>query len=617
MGNRPTKVITTSWDSNNRNNMEDNRKDTITGLEELATQGRNLQSQLDSLVIGSGNSNAEVTQARVDKNGVTYTTLDARLEAWETKNETNTSRIGDPSTFETEGTSLSEKTRNEFNQRAFNLKRWESLKVAISGGYDWAPAIQAAIKYVMERGGGCILVSDGDYWGVGDIYTHPSNLDPAFKNSPLTIKGVTPVNADLFNTVKKVPRFIKRQTGSFLGVNYNETVEAVLTGTGVYRNFTIKNIAFFGGGTYDTKYTKVMNSVMNVKGIEKHNSAINIEDCNFWAMDWGVYDPEKVNAVDNYCDQSTYRRLGFSNMGTGWIQAYRSDASVFEGIYGYDMATTCKYGIRAKKGESFNINGILCAGKAMHLAKDFKLVSLEYCIGARVTDMYIERIEGLGIWLDSCINVTITEFDARHYSGVFGRGVNNRNVLIDSAYSHLEENKQLSPNDPGDYTLYDTITPPLNWDFDSTNIDVRYGREFYRNGVHTGGQFTETTARLTGRRNTTSKAVYQVGQQYIFDVIHNGTKFVVSTPAGQVEFGTLFASSLPTFNSATGEMTFPTDGAFTNISAAHISGRRSGTGVINNAYKISSNPLVVRLYNLSGAIITNAADVAFSVTLHI
>ena len=64
-------------------------------------------------------------------------------------------------------------------------------------------------------------------------------------------------------------------------------------------------------------------------------------------------------------------------------------------------------------------------------------------------------------------------------------------------------------------------------------------------------------------------------------------------------------------------MTFPTDGAFANISAVHISGRRSGTGVVNNAFKISNNPLVVRLYNLStNAIVTNASDIAFSVTLH-
>lgn len=87
MGNRPTKTITTTWDNTNRNNMEDNRKDTIQGLDELAAKGNNLQSQLDNLVVGAGTSPVEVQQARVDKNGTSYTTLDARLEAWEAINE--------------------------------------------------------------------------------------------------------------------------------------------------------------------------------------------------------------------------------------------------------------------------------------------------------------------------------------------------------------------------------------------------------------------------------------------------------------------------------------------------------------------------------------------------
>jgi len=542
--------------------------------------------------------------------------IDGRI-VYDTDGKSVLDKIGILSTFEAQGNSITEKTRNEFNQRAFNVKRWESLKVSVSGGYDWSPAFQAAIKYIMERGGGALLCPDEDYTFYADVYTHPSNLDPAFVNSPITIKGTVPVNSTLFNTVKKVTRFIKKQSGSLLGVNYNESSPSVLTGTGVFRNLYLKNIAFYGGGTYDTKYTKIMASTMNVKGVELHNSAINIEDCNFWGMDWGVYNPETVNGVDNYCDQATYRRLGFHSMGTGWIQAYRSDASIFEGIYGYDMAKTCQYGIRAKKGESFAIKGILCAGKGMHLAKNFKLVSLEYCNVVSVYDSYMERIEGLGFWLDNCKNINLERIGVRHYTGIIGKGVNNRNIKIKDVYVHVEENKALSASDTGDYTTYDTITPPLNFDFDSTNIKIEYENEFYRNGVHTGTDFTETTARLTSRRNTTSKAVYQIGQQYIFDVINDGTNFMVSTGAGQVSFGTLFASSNPTFNTSTGELTFPTDGAFTNISVAHVSGRRSGTGKINQAFKLSTNPLVVRVYDNTMTLITTPADVAFSVTLHL
>jgi hypothetical protein len=85
MGNRPTKTITTAWDNNNRNNMEQNRKDTIDGLDEIALQAQNIQRQLDSAIIGVGTSPAEVQQARVDSEGTQYTTLDGRLDEWENK----------------------------------------------------------------------------------------------------------------------------------------------------------------------------------------------------------------------------------------------------------------------------------------------------------------------------------------------------------------------------------------------------------------------------------------------------------------------------------------------------------------------------------------------------
>lgn len=528
--------------------------------------------------------------------------------------------LGDPSVFQADGTNLSDKVNNEFSQRAYNINRWSNLKVAVSGGFDWSPVFQAAIKFIMERGGGTLLLPDGNYTCYADIYTHPSNLNSAYVNSPLTIKGVTPVVASLYNNVKTSARLIKKQAGSFLGVNYNETTPAVLTGTGVYRNLYLKNLDFYGGGTYDTKYTNVMTSTLNMIGVEKHNSAVTMEDCHFWGMAWGVYDPETVNTVDNYCDQSTYRRLGFSSMGTGWIQAYRSDSSIFEGIYGYDMAISCQYGIRAKKGEAFSMKGVLCAGKAMHLAQNFKLISAEYCNSITLEDVYMERIEGVGINLDNNKNVTIKDSGVRHYGKTYIKGTNNRNVKVTGWYAHVEEGKVLdrdpSTGDTGDYTKYATITLPVEFDFDNTNTNVQYENTFFRNGVHSSGSFSETTARIVPRLNTTSKAVYQVGDRYTFDVIYDGSKFVASVGGVQIAFGTLFASSNPTFNTSTGELTFPTDGAFTNLSSANVSGRRSASGVVNFASKINSIPLTVRLYNFAGgALVTAPADVAFSVTL--
>jgi hypothetical protein len=113
MGNRPISIIGTSWDNANRNAMEQNRKDTKQGLDELAakdtqlegsistaqtaansamnkanaaqTKADSVQEQVNDLVVASGNSNAEVIQARTDVNGVTSTTLKDRLDKQQKK----------------------------------------------------------------------------------------------------------------------------------------------------------------------------------------------------------------------------------------------------------------------------------------------------------------------------------------------------------------------------------------------------------------------------------------------------------------------------------------------------------------------------------------------------
>jgi hypothetical protein len=109
MGNRPISVIGTAWDNMNRNAMEQNRKDTKQGLDELESKiaassndvagakadaanalaaanaaqntAESVQSQLDDIVIEAGSSNPEIVQARTDQQGTTYPTLKANLDA--------------------------------------------------------------------------------------------------------------------------------------------------------------------------------------------------------------------------------------------------------------------------------------------------------------------------------------------------------------------------------------------------------------------------------------------------------------------------------------------------------------------------------------------------------
>ncbi|MGM0882592.1 MAG: glycosyl hydrolase family 28-related protein [Bacillota bacterium] len=504
---------------------------------------------------------------------------------------------------------------------AINVKHPPAPLVAAKGDNvtDDTAVIQAAINYLMTNGGGTLEFPPGDYVINGTLYTHQDTFDNNDRLSPIEFRGATPVFSDLFNTKKRnVTRLIKRNSGVILAVNYTTTQECVYTG--VYRNLKVRNIAFYGTGTTDVKYTNVQSSVTTTTGIEMRMASITLEDCLFWRVNKGVAQPDTVLGGDNYCDQSVYKRLAFRDIGTVWLELQRSDASTIENLNGYDMAKTCLYGIKARKGESFTVKEVLVAGKGMHLCPNFKLVNLDYCNGVEITSIYVERVEGVPIFLDNCKNVNIGVIDARHYGRTFVKGTNNRNVSIGKIYAHIEENKILSPADPGDYSVYDTVSNAIDIDFDNTNYDIRFDHFFVRNGVHSGGAFSETTARLNARLNTGSKAYYQIGKQYVFDVIYDSanSKFVANANGTNIDFTSLFACSAnPTFNTGTGELTFPSDGAFTNVSAAHVSGRRSGTGVINNAYKVTTNPLTVRVLNTSGAIITITADVALSVTMHI
>lgn len=113
MGNRPTRIITTSWDNINRTNLEENRKDTLQGLNELDTKittqindisgvksdaanalaaanaaqnaAESVQDQLDDIVLEAGNSNPEIVQARTDQQGQVYPTLKSNLDAKDNK----------------------------------------------------------------------------------------------------------------------------------------------------------------------------------------------------------------------------------------------------------------------------------------------------------------------------------------------------------------------------------------------------------------------------------------------------------------------------------------------------------------------------------------------------
>src|SRR5699024_12089906 len=55
-----------------------------------------------------------------------------------------------------------ERTQREFSERGVNIKWFEHLKIAVNSGYDWTPAIQAAIDELEE--GQELFIPAGAYY---------------------------------------------------------------------------------------------------------------------------------------------------------------------------------------------------------------------------------------------------------------------------------------------------------------------------------------------------------------------------------------------------------------------------------------------------------------------
>lgn len=493
------------------------------------------------------------------------------------------------------------------------ILEFESERVAISGGYDYGPVLQAAIEYVMTNGGGTVILPPGDFRTESMTYSHLDSYDSNDNQSPIAIIGATPVYADLFNSKKKnVTRLIKKSAGTILGINFTPTKAVAVSG--VWRNLTIRNIAFYGVGSFDEKYTNVFKSTSAIDAIEMRNSSIVLEDCFFWGLRKGVAQPATVNGYDNYCDQSTYNRLGFTKMGTTWLELQRPDASTIDNIYGYDMARTCQNGVYVRKAESLEVGKVLCAGKSMHLAQDFKLVNFVGVKSAKIGCIYGERIEGLLINLENdCADITISEIGARQYGKTHVKARNSRNIKIETIHTHLEEGKVLSPNDTGDFQTYDTLqTLPPDIDVDASVYNLRIGQTTFRNGVHQAdGTFTETTLRTVPRMTKSAKGVFGI-DDYIIMVYHNGTSIVARAHGVDIEWSELCGSA-PTYNATTGEFTFPAGGIFGNSPAAIPVGRRHPTtGVRNVAFPSGSNPFKVDLLTTADQPVATT-DVAFNI----
>ena len=113
-----------------------------------------VEHQFDDVLSGWSDDkpidNEETIASRTNREtGENYTTLGNRLDTEHNKISTD---IKDEI----------ERTQREFSERGVNIKWFEHLKIAVNGGYDWTPAIQAAIDELEE--GQELFIPAGSYY---------------------------------------------------------------------------------------------------------------------------------------------------------------------------------------------------------------------------------------------------------------------------------------------------------------------------------------------------------------------------------------------------------------------------------------------------------------------
>mgnify|MGYP001060654449 CR=1 FL=1 len=409
--------------------------------------------------------------------------------------EVSAENLGELSELRTTEKGTVVRALNEVNQKTLDvIKKVNNLNFINIKDYgakgdgvtDDTAIIQGAVNAIMLAGGGTIYFPAGEYLISGTIYTHTDSITDTYASSPLEFLGETPINFDLYSaSTKKVTKFTKKTDGAIIAANYTVAKEVVTTSQ--WRNFTVRNIGFFGSGTYDAKYQTIMASVRATDAIELRNTSITLVDSFFWALRRGVNQPDYVKGLDNLSDQSVYRNLGFRAIGDCALRLVKSDATLVESINFKDMAKTCRQGVYVRKGEAVSIKNLHVSGKGMHLCQDFSLVEMDQAKSVRVTDVYAERVEGLLVNLVSaCLNIDISSFSINHYSKTLIKARSSRNIDIDHINSFIEERKVLSSSDPGNFTVFTTLaSKPVEIDTDSSCKNVSIGDNFqFRAGVH-------------------------------------------------------------------------------------------------------------------------------------
>lgn len=294
------------------------------------TKTVDLQSQIDSLVIGAGgDSNPEVVQARTDENGTTHETLKARIDSSVTdlKSDLNKKVTTTPNLFNKDSSDnisgyFSETTITENNKYCLS----HIIKVKTGVTYKWKKTVEIGVNNRIPR-----YDDNGNYLGWNSAVT---DVDDE------TYWNYTPIED---RNIRINMGYVENIGDAMICVKNDYPQNYAPYGNYVNDDINIKDICIGSDGTvYQTAGTAVRSQIDDINA--KLVKTVNLFDYKNSSNKLGYSVKGTFTSDDKYCLSHlipvklgiTYKWLKPTELGTNnSLEAYTESGSYFD----YKMAT--------------------------------------------------------------------------------------------------------------------------------------------------------------------------------------------------------------------------------------------------------------------------------------
>lgn len=277
-------------------------------------------------------------------------------------------------------------------------------------------AFQKAIDYLLKDRGGVLLIPTGIFLIKGRVYINaPSHI-------PITIRGtVSKVRND--NSLLSGSSIRRDGIGDIFWVNLKPDGTSFLDVNAQYGAFAVENLNFSAVG-----------SISGVTAFRMFRTRCKFSNITTQRLDYLVFQPDTDSAgAGNYCDQSCFEFITFTNSTKGGLRLRNADSSRIDMIFIESVTATFENLITLLNTRSATVSNILHWTPTVIVpVSGSSLITLLTCSNIHISSMHFERVNTENIFtLGTCRGLTIIGLDQVFSSNtVFNFGSNNRNINI-------------------------------------------------------------------------------------------------------------------------------------------------------------------------------------------